>query len=126
MQVHRLSALALSVMVGAAPSHAGDLRINLSATVPVICTVTGMEAADAGNGVVQVEASCNAATFYLVMGGELAALPIQSASTTDARVTVRGNTVVVRPQRPGQFTFNVRYGIDLGDVRSAVARIEVA
>lgn len=126
MQLHRLSILALAAVASAAPSHAGDLRVNLSATVSTICTVTGMRAHDAEAGIVQVDASCNAATFQLVMGGELAALPIQSASTTDAQVSVRGNTVVVRPQRPGHFTFDVRYGVDLAELRSAVARIEAA
>lgn len=126
MRLLRLSVLALAAFASAAPSRAGDLRINLSAMVSTKCTVTDMRSVNIEGGIVRVDASCNAATFHLVMDGELAAFPIQSVSTMDASVTVRDNTVVVRPQRPGHFTFDIIYGADLGKVRSAVARIEAA
>lgn len=125
MRLLHLSALVLAAFAGT-PSYAAELRLNLSATVPTLCAVNGMRSLNIEGGVVQVEATCNAASFSLVMGGELAALPIKSASTVDARLTVRGNTVVVRPDRPGRFTFDIVYDADLADVRSAVASIKTA
>lgn len=124
MLLRRLFVLTLIAMFGAAPGHAAELQMHLSARVSTMCTVSDMRVVQTERGLMQIDASCNAASFKLVLGGDLTNLPIHSVSTAQGVVSVRGNTVVVRPERPGRFTFDVHYGTDLGEVRSAHARIE--
>lgn len=126
MPIRYAPALSLAALLIAAPTQAGDLRLTLSTTVPTICMVNDIRAVDVAAGVVSVDASCNSPSFQLMLGGDLARLPIQSASADLATVSVRGNTLSVRPERPGRLSFVIRYGADLGAVRSAVAEIEAS
>jgi hypothetical protein len=121
-----MTAFALASLLMAPPSQAGDLRLALSVSVPTVCVVNGVRAVDVPAGIIRVDASCNSSAFQLVLGGDLANLPIHSASADRAAVTVRRNTLSVRPERPGQLTFDIHYAADLGAVRSAIAEIEAS
>ncbi len=112
----------LAAAVIAHPAEAQELRINLSATVSARCAVIDVRSAEGSENSVRVNASCNAPAFQITLAGDLAALPIESASVENATVLVRGNTLLVRPHRPGVFVFDVRYA-SLDDVRAATADI---
>lgn len=121
----RMLMLVITVAALSSPAMAQNLTLNVSATVSTRCAVINVRPIDGQDGLIQVSASCNASSFQLILGGDLAALPIQSATVEHADIVIRGNTLAVRPDRPGVFSFNVRYDQPLDNARSAVADIRV-
>lgn len=120
------SLIALLAMAAAFPAAAQDLTLVLSATVSTRCMIQDVRAINTGSGVVQIDASCNAPAFQVRLGGDLAELEIRSATVNHAKVSVRDNVLVVRPDRPGSFSFAVDYGASLEGIRSAQAEISAS
>lgn len=121
----RMLLMMMAATALASPAMAENLTLNVSATVSARCGVTNVRAVEGQDGLIQVSASCNASSFQLILGGDLAGLPIQSATVEHANVVIRGNTLTVRPDRPGAFSFYVRYDQPLDNARSAVADIRL-
>ncbi len=124
--MRKVPALLATAMLCSGPAAAAnEVSFQLRATVPVMCQVTDMRAIDLAAGRVEVAAACNADGFRLILGGELGELAITSAAGSGAAVTVHGNQLAVRPDRPGSFRFQLDYGKDLSAVQSASAILNI-
>lgn len=117
-----MAALAASGMTNIQPAN--QISFFLRAVVPVRCSVTDIVPDEIATGRVNVSAVCNADSFRLVMGGDLADMTPVGAATDGARIAISSNSVSVRPERPGAFTFQLDYGEDLDAAAFVNARIE--
>lgn len=116
-----LAATALTV----APAGANEMTFQLQATVPVMCSVTDIQAIDLENGQIEVGTMCNADSFRLVLGGDLTELPLRGAGASGASVSVMQDAIAVRPARPGVFRFRLDYGQDLTQIQSISASLDM-
>ncbi len=114
--------LALAATVSS-PAAAQTASLHLALTIPERCELTGMAATDPQQGVVQLRATCNAPVFDIVMDGALAQMPIRSATANQGQVSVQGNVIRLRTDRPGEFAFEIDYDVPLDQGLAIKAQI---
>ena len=129
--MRRSAALVLIALTSAAalpgPASANQLAVELSLHVPVTCSIQNVSALDYDRGVVQIDASCNAEFFRLVIGGDLGNLAPHTVSAINGDVIQsEGNVITVRARQPGTLSFHLDYDHNLDSVTSASAYIQSA
>ena len=112
-----LTSMAISAVAGTA--GASNLSFSLSAHVPVMCSVTGVQPINLATGDLLVDAVCNTDVFRVIPGGDIAGMTPQSASANNASASVGVGGVTIAPSRPGQFQIHLAFGQDLSAVRNA-------
>ena len=115
---------AAGVLVVTSPAGASNIQFQLSANVPVLCSVVEVRPVQLTTGKVEVQAVCNLEAFRIRLDGDLAGLQLRSAAVDNGSHTLFQNSVTVRATRPGSFRMVLDYGQDLSDIRFASASID--
>ena len=119
----RLIMATAALVATATPTQAGPASLNLSLHVPLQCAVTRVEMVDVDQGHLRLSANCNAASFGVFFGGALRDRTIKSATAPNANVTIRNSSMVVTPDSPGTYTFDIRYETPITSLEPIQAEI---
>lgn len=94
---------AIMVSSGLVPSLLADgtVRWRLSATIPVVCSVTEVIRDPDDATQLAVQTSCNAQTYSLVVRAREGVAEVRAARSADVRAVVRGGAVEITSVRPG-------------------------
>ena len=118
--------LALSVVFAlsmAMPANALQARMTLSASIPTRCSILDIDPDSLNRGQLRITAACNAASFDLILNGDLRNQVIRSAKSSQGQIVIATNRLRIVSDRPGDFTFDLDYGSALADVSDIQAEI---
>ena len=98
-----MAGLVPASLIAMAPAQANDLGYGLNARVSTRCAIAALEAEDWENGVLRLEAQCNAERYRIRLLVDDREIALESAESpaAGADVQLRSGQALIRQDRPG-------------------------